>query len=64
MIADPWQVWPDGVIPAEGNRPAWKLRTKDEARQWLRELAESREMCELPDDVSVVETIRQERDEG
>ena len=63
MIAEPWEIWPDGVVPAEGSRPAWKLRTKEEARNWLSELAESREKWQLPDDVSIVDTIRQERDE-
>lgn len=63
MIVDPWKVWPDGVIPAEGGRPAWKLRTQEEARQWFAELAHSREKCRLPDSVSVVASIREERDE-
>lgn len=63
MIAEPWKVWPDGIIPAEGNRPAWKLRTPEEARRWLADLAKSRESCQLSDDISVVESIRQERDE-
>lgn len=60
---EPWERWPDGIIPAEGNRPAWKLRTKQEARRWFAELAASREKCRLPDSVSIVESVREDRDE-
>ena len=63
LIAEPWKVWPNGIIPAEGNRPAWKLRTREEARRLLGELADSRDKCSLADEVSVVDAIREERDE-
>lgn len=63
MIADPWDVWPDGIIPAEGDRPAWRLRTKDEAKRLFSEMAASREKCKLPDDFSIVDSIREDRDE-
>lgn len=63
LVVDPWKMWPDGVIPAEGKRSAWKLRTPEEGRAWLQELAESRKMCKLPEGISAVDVIRQERDE-
>lgn len=63
LIVDPWELWPDGIIPAEGNRPAMKLRTPEEGRNWLEKLAESRKRCRLPDGVSSLELLRWERDE-
>lgn len=63
LISDPWKMWPDGVIPAEGNIPQWKLRSAEEGRAWLRELAELRKACKLPSGVSSLDIIRQERDE-
>ncbi len=60
---DPWEIWPDGIIPAEGNRPEWKLRTPEEGKVWLEELAEIRKICKLPAGMSSIDVIRQERDE-
>lgn len=60
---DPWEIWPDGIVPAEGDRPAFKLRTAEEGRAWLEELAELRKTAKLPDGVSSVDIIREERDE-
>lgn len=62
-ILDPWKVWPDGVVPAEGNRPEWRLRTPEEGRAWLKGLAEYRKKCRLGVAVSALDTVRRERDE-
>lgn len=64
LTADPWQIWPDGVIPAEGNRPEWRLRTPEEGKAWLKKLGETRKGCKLPPGISAVDLVRQERDEG
>ncbi len=61
-IVDPWKLWPDGVIPAEGNRPEWKLRTPEEGKAWLDELASIRKMCALPAGISSLDVVREERD--
>lgn len=63
-IDDPWKIWPDGIIPAEGRRPEIRLRTPEEVERWLAELAESRRRCKLPEGVSSLDLIRQERDES
>lgn len=64
VTLNPWDIWPDGVIPAEANRPALKLRTPEEGRKWLDELAESRKAHKLPEGgMTSLELIRQERDE-
>ncbi len=64
LTFDPWQIWPDGIIPAEGNRPAWKLRTTEEGKAWLQELAQSRKTCKLPSGISAIDILRQERDDS
>jgi hypothetical protein len=60
---DPWKIWPDGIVPAEGNRPAFRLLTKEEGRAWLEELDEIRKRNKLPPGVSSLDLIREERDE-
>lgn len=60
---DPWHIWPDGIIPGEGGRPEWKLRTSDEGRNWLKGLAEHRKSCRIDDGTPSIDIIRQERDE-
>lgn len=65
-IADPWEIWPDGIIPAEGNRPECRLLTEEEGKAWLKELDERRKALgiRMPDSYSSLDTIRQERDES
>lgn len=62
IVSNPWEIWPDGTIPAEGNRREWKLRSREEGKTWLRELAETRAKCMLPDGITAIDVIRQERD--
>lgn len=62
-IANPWEKWPNGVIPGDGNRPQMKLRTPEEGKKWLEELAESRNACKLPEGISSLEILHQEREE-
>lgn len=52
----------DPVIPAEGNRRAWKLRTPEEGKAWLDGLAEMRKICALPAGISSLDAVREERD--
>ncbi|MCD8349806.1 MAG: hypothetical protein LUC93_04260 [Planctomycetaceae bacterium] len=64
LVIDPWEIWPDGIIPAEGNRPEWRLRTPEEGKSWLRELAESRVIPKkVPVDISALDMVREERNE-
>lgn len=59
---DPWEIWPDGVIPAEGSRPEVKLRTPEEGRAWLKRLADVRKKYGNLNGVSSVDVVREERD--
>ncbi|MCD8139221.1 MAG: hypothetical protein LUE17_05510 [Planctomycetaceae bacterium] len=64
LVADPWEIWPDGIIPPEGNRPEWRLRTPEEGKAWLRQLAESRVTPrKLSVELSALDMVREERDE-
>lgn len=56
------EIWPDDVIPAEGDRPALRLRTPEEGRAWLRKLAEGRVKPERPLRFSSLELLGRERD--
>ncbi|MCC8164658.1 MAG: hypothetical protein LIQ31_00570 [Planctomycetes bacterium] len=60
---DPWEIWPDGVIPAEGSRPEVRLRTPEEGRAWLKKMADLRKKYGRVEGVSIVDIIREERDE-
>lgn len=61
--SDPWKIWPDGIVPAEGNRPAWRLRTPEEGKAWLKEIAKRRKAYRVPDSFSAIDEVRLERDE-
>jgi hypothetical protein len=45
-------------------RPPWKLRTKEEGERWLAEMEEFRKAhpLRLPEGVSSVDLVREERD--
>lgn len=62
LLFDPWEIWPDGIVPAEGGFPEWKLRTPEEGRAWFEELDKIRELNQLPDGVTSLDVIRRERD--
>ena len=63
LVADPWELWPDGIIPAEGGRQEWRLRTPEEGKAWLEELAGIRKTYTLPAGISSLDAVRRERDE-
>lgn len=61
---DPWQVWPDGIIPAEGYRPELRLRTPEEGREQFRKLREFRNQYPpMEKGFSRLHLLREERDE-
>lgn len=63
LTDDPWEIWPDGIIPAEGSRPEIRLRTAEEGAALIKQLAEFRKDCRFPSDVTALDIIRRERDE-
>ncbi len=61
---DPWKIWPDGIIPAEGSRPEIRLRTPLEGLAWMREMAELRKkLAPFHLDKSFFKLLMEERDE-
>ncbi|MCC8109986.1 MAG: hypothetical protein LIQ30_13285 [Planctomycetes bacterium] len=60
---DPWEVWPDGIIPADGSRPEVRLRTPEEGKAWLKEMADLRRKYGIVSGVSAVADVREERDD-
>ncbi len=60
------KIWEDehpGFSSNFSGRPPWKVLSEEEARQLLADMDASRRRCKLSDDISIVDMIREERDE-